>query len=243
MKRLVLLDPRVQELIKGRPYEFLCCAYVSDNNQYPYRHVLTITINMKDSSDQLSIGLDLEKVAITSITTGIQRGSSGIVSFNEEPSTRIEISFGKEMTRNFLPVVFSEITTNAESLDEITVWKFELIGHSGDDRRVVWDTVPKDTGIFYEITDDSGQDIIDHARMSENWAIPADQHVYNMNCDLLQTVEGESARPSAFLIKNNTKNLTFIIAGVVCTWFSLRRGFAFHNLFCNSGGIYFEGLA
>ena len=120
-----------------------------------------------------------------------------------EPSTIIEISFGKPMTRNFLPVVFSEITTNAESLDKITVWKFELIGHSGDDRGITWDIVPKDTGIFYEITDENGQDIIDHARMQENWAIPSDQPVYNMDCGGFQEVTGESARPSSFPIKNN----------------------------------------
>lgn len=125
-------------------------------------------------------------------------------SSTEEPLTRIEISFGNVITRNFLPVVFSEITTNAENLDEVTVWNFELIGHSGDDRRTTWDIVPEEARIFYEITDDGGQDIIDHNRMPENWAIPGNQYVYRMDCGGFQEVTGYSANPSSFPIKNNT---------------------------------------
>ena len=56
----------------------------------------------------------------------------------EEPFTKIEIMFGEKLNDGLVPVIFTEVTTNAETLDEIIVWNFELIGHSGGDRRVVW---------------------------------------------------------------------------------------------------------
>jgi len=121
----------------------------------------------------------------------------------EEPFTKIEIMFGEQLNDKLVPVTFTEVTTNAETLDEIMVWNFQLIGHSGDDRRVVWDILPKDKRIWYEITDDNGQDI----RMTENIAIPLDLHNYEMNCGFFQTVEGESAHPTLLQIKKNTSTI------------------------------------
>jgi hypothetical protein len=43
--------------------------------------------------------------------------------------------------------------------------------------------------------------------MSENWAIPDDLHIYEMDCGLFHTVSGESARPTSFPIKNNTSTI------------------------------------
>jgi len=121
----------------------------------------------------------------------------------EEPFTKIEIMFGEKLNDGLVPVIVTEVTTNAETLDEIMVWNFELIGHSGDDRRVVWDTLPKDKRIGYEITDDNGQDI----RMPETNVIPADLHLYEMDCGFFQIVEGESAHPTSFQIINNTSSI------------------------------------
>ena len=116
--------------------------------------------------------------------------------------------FGEKWIDKLVPVTFTEVTTHAETLNEITVWNFELIGHSGDDRGIVWDTLPDEINrIWYEITDDNGKKIIDNTRMPENWAIPADQHIYEMDCGLFQTVKGESAHPTSILIKNNTSTI------------------------------------
>jgi len=124
---------------------------------------------------------------------------------NDEPFTKIEIMFGEKWNDKLVPVTFTEVTTHAETLDEITVWNFGLIGYSGGDRGIVWDTLPDEINrIWYEITDDNGKKIIDNTRMPESWVIPADQHIYEMNCGLFQTVEGESAHPTSILIKNNT---------------------------------------
>jgi len=125
----------------------------------------------------------------------------------KEPLTKIEVMFGEKLNDGLVPVIVTEVTTHAETLDEIMVWNFELIGHSGDDRRVVWDTLPKDKRIWYEITDDNVQDAIDNTRMPENYAITSDQHIYEMDCGFFQIVEGESAHPSSFPIKNNTSSI------------------------------------
>jgi hypothetical protein len=122
-----------------------------------------------------------------------------------EPFTKIEIMFGEKWNDKLVPVTFTEVTTHAETLDEITVWNFGLIGYSGGDRGIVWDTLPDEINrIWYEITDDNGKKIIDNIRMPGSWAVPADQHIYTMDCGLFQTVEGESAHPTSILIKNNT---------------------------------------
>ncbi len=125
--------------------------------------------------------------------------------FEQEDSfTKIEIMFGEQLDDKLVPVIFTEVTTNSETLDEIMVWNFELIGHSGDDRRVVWDTLPKDKRIGYKITDDDGLDI----RIPENIiSIPLDLHGYKMDCGFFQTVAGESAHPTLFEIKNNTSTI------------------------------------
>jgi len=120
----------------------------------------------------------------------------------KEPQSKIEVMFGEKLDDGLLPVTFTEVTTHAETLDEITVWNFELIGHSGDDRKIVWDTLPEDKRVWYEITDDDGLDI----RMPENVVIPADQHIYQMDCGSLHK-EGESAHPTLLQIKNNTSTI------------------------------------
>jgi len=125
----------------------------------------------------------------------------------EEPFTKIELMFGEKLNDGLVPVIFTEVITNAETLDEIMVWNFELIGHSGDDRGVVWNKLPTDKRIWYEITDDNGQEIIDYTRMPENWGVPDDQHVYEMDCGFFQTVDGESADPTSIPIKNNTSSI------------------------------------
>lgn len=124
-----------------------------------------------------------------------------------EPSTRIEISFGNVAEKKLLPVVISQITTNAKSLDVIKVWGFELIGHSGDDRGKAWEIIPREQRIWYEITDEQGQDVIDKTRMPENWARPDDLHIYQMDCGLFHIVEGESAHPIAFAINEGTTTI------------------------------------
>jgi len=125
----------------------------------------------------------------------------------KEPLTKIEVMFGEKLNNGLVPVIVTEVTTHAETLDEIIVWNFELIGHSGDDRRVVWDTLSKDKRIWYEITDDNVQDAIDYTRMPENYGITDDQHIYEMDCGFFQKVGGESAHPSSFPIKNNTSSI------------------------------------
>ena len=124
-----------------------------------------------------------------------------------EPYTTIEISFGNATTTKLLPVVFSEITHNAEYIDEILVWNFELIGHDGDDRRKTWDTVSNDQRVFYKITDEYGTNVIDNTRMPDNIDIPADLHLYSMDCGLFQTVDGESAHPTVFAVKKGTPTI------------------------------------
>ena len=205
VKRATMKDSKVADFLFRKAFDYSCCDYLYNKDDNPPKYQLLINFFDHENKTQLAAVYDLRqsKVVKTEISDLTKFGGPIIPEEKSEPSTRIEISFGKPMTRNFLPVVFSEITTNAESLDKITVWKFELIGHSGDDRGITWDIVPKDTGIFYEITDENGQDIIDHARMQENWAIPSDQPVYNMDCGGFQEVTGESARPSSFPIKNN----------------------------------------
>jgi hypothetical protein len=84
VKKIILLDPQVRELISGREYDFHCCAYVSDNNHYPYHHTLSITININNSSDQIVVGFDLDEVKISSVSEGLQRGSGGVVPFKPE---------------------------------------------------------------------------------------------------------------------------------------------------------------
>lgn len=209
VKRITLKDSKVADFLFRKNYDYSCCDYIYNQDDNPPKYQLVINFFDHENRKQLVAVYDLRqtKVVKTEVSDFTIILDSNILVTKLKPSTVIEISFGKPITRNFLPVVFSEITINAESLDKITVWKFELIGHSGDDRRIVWDTVPKDTGIFYEITDGSGQDIIDHTRMPENWAIPADQHVYNMDCGVFHTVTGESAHPSSFPIKNNTDTI------------------------------------
>jgi len=124
-----------------------------------------------------------------------------------EPYTTIEISFGNVTATKLLPVVFSEITHNAEYMNEILVWNFELIGHNGDDRRKTWDTTPNDQRIFYKIIDENGKNIIDTTRMPDNYGIPADLHLYSMDCGLFQTVDGESAHPTVFAVKKGTSTI------------------------------------
>jgi hypothetical protein len=124
----------------------------------------------------------------------------------QEPYTTIEISFGNITTTKLLPVVFSEITHNAENLDKIQVWGFELIGHNADDRRKAWDLLPQNQRIFYRITDEHGTDVIDKSRMPENWGIPGDLHIYSMDCDSLD-VKGESAHPTSFAVNKGTPTI------------------------------------
>jgi len=126
----------------------------------------------------------------------------------KEPQTKIEIMFGDKLSNQLIPVIFTEITTDAEVLDEITVWNFELIGHSGDDRYVAWNVLAKDKRIGYEITDgNTGLDVINYDKMPEAYALPADQHIYRMDCGMFQTVEGESAHPTSFPINNGTSSI------------------------------------
>ena len=120
---------------------------------------------------------------------------------SEEPFTKIEIMFGEPLNDKLVPVTFTEVTTHAETLDEVLVWNFGLIGHSAGDLRVVWDALPQDNRISYEITNDDGLDI----HIPENIiSIPFDLHGYEMDCGLFQTVTGESGHPTLFKIKNNT---------------------------------------
>lgn len=132
---------------------------------------------------------------------------SAISTSNQDSATRIEISFDKPTTSNLLPVIFTEITTNAENLTKIIVWNFGLIGHNADDRQKVWDFLPQEQRAFYKITDESGQDIIDKTRMSDNLEIPSDQRTYQMDCDLPNHVEGKSAHPTAFPIRLGTSTI------------------------------------
>ncbi len=121
-----------------------------------------------------------------------------------ESFTKIEIMSGEQLNDKLVPVTFTEVTTHAETLDEIIVWNFKLIGHSADDRRVVWDALPKDKRIGYEITNNDGLDI----SIPENFiSIPLDIHGYKMNCGLFQTVEGESAHPTLLQIKSNKSTI------------------------------------
>ncbi|MCH7966830.1 MAG: hypothetical protein IIB02_05355 [Thaumarchaeota archaeon] len=122
----------------------------------------------------------------------------------EEPFTKIEIMFGELLNDKLVPVIFTEVTTNAKTLDEIMVWNFQLIDNSAGNLRVVWNALPQDKRIGYEITDDDGQDI----RIQEDFiSIPFDLHGYKMDCGLFQTVTGESAHPTLFKIKNNTSTI------------------------------------
>ena len=120
---------------------------------------------------------------------------------DSEASTKIEISFGEPYQNGLVPVTISEVTIFAEELDEITIWNFGLIGYSGDDRYISWDTLPKKDRIGYQILNDNSEDAIDHSRMPQNWAIPADQHIYELDCGLFNTIEGESAHPTTFPIE------------------------------------------
>jgi len=120
---------------------------------------------------------------------------------SSEPSTKIELSFGQPYQDGLVPVTISEVTIYAEDLDEITVWNFGLIGHSGDDRRVAWDIIPKEDRIWYQIINDDSQDVIDNSDTPQYLVIPADQHIYEMNCGMFDNIEGESAHPTKFQIK------------------------------------------
>ncbi len=124
-----------------------------------------------------------------------------------EPYTTIEISFGNITATKLLPVVFSEITHNAEYMNEILVWSFELIGHNADDGRKTWDVTPKDQRIFYKITDEHGTNVIDSTRMPDNLDIPADLHLYSMDCGLFRTIDGESAHPTVFAVNKGTSTI------------------------------------
>ena len=83
VRKIILLDSKVQELINGRDYTFYCCAYFSDNNQYPYHHTLSITINIKNSTDQIIVGLDLETIKVSNVEKTYQRESGGVVPFTK----------------------------------------------------------------------------------------------------------------------------------------------------------------
>jgi len=120
---------------------------------------------------------------------------------SSEPSTKIELSFGQPYQDGLVPVTISEVTIFAEDLDEITVWNFGLIGHSGDDRRVAWDIIPKEDRIGYQIINDDSQDVIDNSDTPQHLVIPADQHIYEMNCGMFDNIEGESAHPTKVQIK------------------------------------------
>lgn len=124
-----------------------------------------------------------------------------------DPITKIEINFGNVTDKGLVPVTFYEVTTHAESLDDIVVWNFEFIGHSGDNRNTAWNILPNDKQVFYEIIDNNAQDTIDRIKLPENWAIPSDLHLYEMDCGLFQAVVGESAHPTSFPIKNNTSTI------------------------------------
>jgi len=119
---------------------------------------------------------------------------------SSEPPTKIEVSVSKPYQNGLVPITFSEVTIFAEKLNEITVWNFELIGHSGDDRGVTWDPVSKEDRISYQIINDDSQDIIDNS-LQQNFVIPFDQHAYKMNCGIFDSVYGESAHPTTFKIK------------------------------------------
>jgi hypothetical protein len=124
----------------------------------------------------------------------------------QDPITKIEVMFGSQLSNKLVPVIFTEVTNHAEELDKITIRNFELIGHSGDNIRKTWDTLPNDKRIWYDITDgDTGLDIVNHSLMPENYVIPDVMRIYKLDCGLFQTVTGESARPTTFPIKNNTK--------------------------------------
>lgn len=121
----------------------------------------------------------------------------------QDPDTKIEVMFGDRLSNQLVPVIITEVTTNADDLNKITVWNFDLIGHSGGNRYVTWDVLSKDKRIGYEITKaDTGLDIVNCSDESALYVIPLDPHGYEMNCGLFWTVNGESTHPTTFPIHN-----------------------------------------
>lgn len=114
-----------------------------------------------------------------------------------EPHTRIEVSTGKTIGRSLLPIIVSEITENAESLDTITVWKFIPFEYNADNIRNEWDILEQPNAVWYQITGKNGQAIIDQSRMPNNYAITDDMHMYTLYCND-QKIFAESAHPSGF---------------------------------------------
>lgn len=121
---------------------------------------------------------------------------------SSEPSTKIEIVFGEPYKNGLVPVTTSEVTIFAEELEEITVWDFQLTGNFGENKRATWDEIPKEDRIWYQIINENSKDVINYSQGSPITAILADQHIYEMTCDMSSSVEGESAHPTTFPIKS-----------------------------------------
>ncbi len=146
----------------------------------------------------------LDQSQFSNVTSNMKKSNARNTN---EPYTTIEISFGNLTKSKLLPVAFSEITHNAEYMNEILVWNFELIGHNADDRRKTWDVAPKDQRISYKITDEYGKNVIDSTRMPDNDGIPDDLHWDSLDCGLFRTVDGESAHPTVFAVKKGTSTI------------------------------------
>lgn len=99
-----------------------------------------------------------------------------------------------------VPVIVTDVTNHAESLDSITVWDFLPIGLNGDNIHKTWETLTQNYSKFYQVVDKYGNDIIDHSRLPEPFGITLELRIYPSICGS-QKVVGEGGHPPVMPIK------------------------------------------
>lgn len=116
--------------------------------------------------------------------------------------TREIVTIGDKIpnSNGLVPVIATEITNHAESLDSITVWDFLPIGLNGDNIHATWGILPQNYSRFYQVADEHGNDAIDHSRLPEPFGVTLELRMYPAICGS-QRIMGEGGHPPVMPIK------------------------------------------
>lgn len=117
-------------------------------------------------------------------------------------TTREILTIGSKISDNGLvPVMTAEVTSNAQSLDSITVWDFLPMGYDGDNRGTTWDILPNSYNVSYKVVDEHDSDIIDTSRLPEPFAVTLEEVEYGATCGSGEKVWGVSGHVAQIPIK------------------------------------------
>jgi hypothetical protein len=121
----------------------------------------------------------------------------------ESKKTQEIIMIGNKIpNRNGLvPVIVTEITNHAESLDSITIWTFRPVDrYYGDNSHITLD-IPQNFTTSKWIVDEQNNDIIDKSRMPDNFAIAGTGLSLPVICSPTEKVVGDGDSPYSIPIK------------------------------------------